>query len=99
MDPFEQSLMWSQLMEACRLCAIRQEYKATSDETSCVMAIHRDFPVKTIRNWLDKDFDGECTMTGIYVQPWKEQQSNYPVAVRFRFDSFDEKLLFALRWL
>jgi hypothetical protein len=102
--PFHEApVMWSRVGDAVRFWGNNspQELPAEGDETSCVVRMREDLNVKKMRDWLYKEFDGNYEMTGLceIAMHAPLQGKMFPYAVRFRFRNFDDKLLFALRWL
>jgi hypothetical protein len=98
----ERPLTWSHLIDAEKKFSASfigdwnwQDEIPANDETSCII-VHRPPVVpraRAIRNWLHDTYIGECSVTGFY---W--DAGTIPLAVRYRFPTFDDKLLFTLRW-
>jgi hypothetical protein len=94
----ENPISWSQINDAIQywrnqLAPLNPE--VTGDETSAVLLIHSGWQTRQMRDWLHANFE-EFSLHGI---AYEEHKLYNPFAVRFRFTSFDDKLLFVLRWL
>lgn len=96
----ERPISWSHLIDAEKqvssLAAGEWNWPSPEpDETSCVITFKPGLPLKgrNIRNWLHDTYIGECVVIGCY---W--EGGVLPLAIRYRFPTFDDKLLFTLRW-
>lgn len=110
---FELPVLWSRVADSVRFWgahpALSQRVPelaaeigtVTGDETSCIIPIRHDLSVKVMRDWLAHEFGSSYDLYGIcYDGGVGVKRANlYPHALRFRFPHFDDKLLFALRWL
>lgn len=98
---FEQPVLWSRVVDAVRFWGSNgPDLIPQGDETSCVVPIHADLKVKLMRDWLAHEFGSSYEMFGIGLDEGTVKRDFvYPHGLRFRFPQFDDKLLFALRWL
>ena len=102
----ERPISWSHLIEAekqvINLVVGDWDWPSPErDETSALLVFRPGAQpkVRAIRDWLHDTYIGECTLLACFTDGEAGVQSRLPLAARFRFPSFDDKLLFTLRWL
>jgi hypothetical protein len=98
---FESPILWSMMGEACRFWGPtynRELWRAFGyqpDETTAFVGLHIDVPVRLIRDWVSENTP-HYEITGLFHITLEHP---HPFAACFKFPNFDDKLLFALRWL
>jgi hypothetical protein len=99
----EKRVYWSTIADAARYWGVANPpaVDESRDETSVIIPVRKISNARKIRDWLHKEFDNSYELNGLFVpsQGKGKLRTELPVAVRFVFINFDDKFLFALRWL
>lgn len=105
MDLVEEPISWAHLLHAEQAALAGsferlEENPFKSDETSAVIELGKgDKPVcRNIRDWLFDYHIGEFDVFGCAVTDYMYTPFGPVTHARFRFATFDDKLLFTLRW-
>lgn len=102
---FEQPVLWSRVADAVRFwgtTTLADDPVFRGDETSCVVPISKMAGFRLVRDWLHNEFRNDYEMFGICFESESlklKREYHMPFAIRFRFNNFDDKLLFTLRWV
>jgi hypothetical protein len=102
----ELPILWSQIAGFSKFIVRPHPCVSLADETSCIVPHQESLRVRPIRDWLDSEIRYyemfglfPAIETATHIDLDRRAFDHIAVATRFRFEKFDDKLLFALRWL